>query len=137
MMKNNFKMDYNDNKGYRQSLRGLFEMNSKNYEDRINSIKSIEELDEETEDEISYDEKAASETMDQIYSKTKNNVLFKNLYKIAASKMLSEDETIGQAVLFSYDYLKDFYLCLVDFYNEPENFTDKNHKYINLLKKIS
>jgi len=112
-------------------------MNSGNYQEKINSIKSVEELDEETEDEISYDEEAASKTMDKIYEKTKKNALFKNLYKIAASKMLSEDETIGQAVLFSYDYLKDFYLCLVDFYNERENFIDKNQNYINLLKKIS
>jgi len=28
-------------------------------------------------------------------------------------------------------------LCLVDFYNERENFIDKNQNYINLLKKIS
>jgi hypothetical protein len=136
-MINYCQIDYVDNKGYRQFLRGIFEMNSGNYQEKINSIKSVEELDEETEDEISYDEEAASNTMDKIYEKTKKNVLFKKLYKIAASKMLSEDETIGQAVLFSYDYLKDFYLCLVDFYNEGENFTDKNPNYINLLKKIS
>jgi len=136
-MINYCQIDYVDNKGYRQFLRGIFEMNSGNYQEKINSIKSVEELDEETEDEISYDEEAASKTMDKIYEKTKKNALFKNLYKIAASKMLSEDETIGQAVLFSYDYLKDFYLCLVDFYNERENFIDKNQNYINLLKKIS
>jgi len=128
---------YNDNKSYRQFLRGFFEMNSKNYEDKINSIKCHEYLDEETEDEISYDETAASLTMDKIYDKTKDCKLFQKLYKIGASKMLSEDESIGQAVLFSYDYLKDFYLCLVDFYYEPEKFTDKNPNYINLLKKIS
>jgi len=136
-MINRCLIDYVDNKGYRQFLRGFFEMNSKNYKDTIESIRSREYLDEETEDEISYDEEAASKTMDKIYEKTKDNILFKNLYKIGASKMLSEDETIGQAVLFSYDYLKDFYLCLVDFYYEGENFTDKNSNYINLLKKIS
>jgi hypothetical protein len=112
-------------------------MNSKNYEDKINSLNSIERLDHETEDEISYDDESAANTMDYIYEKTKNNSLFIEVYKIAASKMISEDPTIGQAVLLSYDYLPFYYLCLVDYLNTPNLFDKENINYINLLKKIS
>jgi len=130
-------IDYKDNTGYRRCLRELFQMNSKNYEDKINSLNSIERLDHETEDEISYDDESAANTMDYIYEKTKNNSLFIEVYKIAASKMISEDPTIGQAVLLSYDYLPFYYLCLVDYLNTPNLFDKENINYINLLKKIS
>ena len=130
-------IEYTDNNGYRRCLRELFHMNSKNYEDKINSLNSVEELDEETEDEISYDDEAATKMLDYIYEKTKDNTMFIEVYKIAASKMLSEEPTIGQAVLLSYDYLPLFYSCLVDYLNLPNLFNKENINYINLLKKIS
>ena len=128
---------YDNNKCYRQCLRELFEMNEANYQEKINDIRSREDLDEETEDEISYDDNAASKMMDEIFDKTQNNVLFKNIYLIAAAKFLSQDETIGLAVLFSYDYLSSFFLCLVDYLKDPTNFNKENNNYIALLKKIS
>jgi hypothetical protein len=128
---------YDNNKGYRQCLRELFEMNQVNYQEKINAIKSREELDEETEDEISYDDNAAVKFMDEIYDKTKDNALFKNVYKIAASKFLSEDESIGLVVLFSYDFMSSFIACLVDYLKSPDSFNSDNNNYIVLLKKIS
>jgi len=128
---------YDNNKGYRQCLRELFEMNRANYQEKINEIRSREELDEETEDEISYDDIAAEKTMDEIYQKTKHDVLLKNIYKIAAAKFLSEDELIGLVVLFSYDYMSYFILCLVDYLKSPDDFNSENYNYIALLKKIS
>ena len=128
---------YDNNKGYRQCLRELFEMNQATYQEKINAIKSREELDEETEDEVSYDDSAAEKTMDEIYEKTKDNVLFKNIYKIAAAKFLSEDESIGLVVLFSYDFMSSFIACLVDYLKSPDNFNSDNNNYIALLKKIS
>jgi hypothetical protein len=128
---------YDNNKGYRQCLRELFEMNQATYQEKINAIKSREELDEETEYEVSYDDSAAEKTMDEIYEKTKDNVLFKNIYKIAAAKFLSEDESIGLVVLFSYDFMSSFIACLVDYLKSPDNFNSDNNNYIALLKKIS
>jgi hypothetical protein len=128
------KIDYGDNMGYRKSMRDLFQMDKNNYNEKITSI---EDLDEETEDENSYDEEAATKAMDFIYDETKDNVLFHELYVLAAGKFLSQDPLIGEAVLFSYDYLSLFYLCLVDYFNKPSEFTKTNINYINLLKKIS
>jgi hypothetical protein len=128
---------YDNNKGYRQCLRELFQMNKANYQEKINEIRSREELDEETEDEISYDDSAAEKFMDEIYEKTKHNSLFKDIYKIAAAKFFSEDETIGLVVLFSYDFMSLFISCLVDYLKSPDDFNKENNKYIALLKKIS
>jgi hypothetical protein len=131
------EINYSDNKGYRKCLRDIFSMDSANYADKINTLNSQEKLDEETEDEMSYDDDSASKTMDEIYSKTKDDILFQEIYILAASKMFSEDPTIGQAVLFSYDFLPLYFLCLVDYLNAPEEFNKENINYVNLLKKIS
>jgi hypothetical protein len=60
-----------------------------------------------------YDETAANNAMDFIYSRTKDMPHFQEIYKLAAATMLSEDLEIGLAVLCSYDYLIDFHTCLV------------------------
>jgi len=128
---------YEDNKRYRQCLRELFLMNPEKYSEKIDLIKSTEELDEETEDEISYDSEAAEKIMDEIYLKTKDNDLLNEIYSNAAARMFSIDKTIGLAVLMSYDYLSFFILCLVDYLKAPGEFNKSNINYINLMKKIS
>jgi len=114
-------------------------MNPQSYNEKLDLLKQNinEPLDAETEDEMSYDESSASKIMDEIFMSTNNNVLFSNVYKVAAAKMLSEDFSIGLAVLFSYDYLNSFILCLVDYFKSPLDFNKENSNYINLLKKIS
>ena len=106
-------VQYNDNKSYRNCLRKVTNMNL----DKLNIPweKMDSDLDEETKDELLFDNEAISKTMDFIYEKTHNNILFKELYSIAASKMFSEDLQIGLAVLFSYDFFEKFHLCLIDF----------------------
>ena len=133
----NKKVDYHDNKGYRQCLRELFRMNPETYKEKLNTLRSLEDLDDETEDEISYDDSAAKDLLDQIFSKTEKNSLFNSAYMIAAGTMISEDPTIGLAVLFCYDFLPLFYLCLVDYLTSPAEFTKENNHYISLMKKIS
>jgi len=130
-------INYNNDKCYRECLRDLFHMNKETYQDKINNIKSHEELDAETEDEISYDDDAAGKMMDQVYEHTKSNALFNKIYLLAAAKFLSEDVSIGIAVLFSYDYLSCFFACLVDYLKDPTSFNNENIKYIELIKKIS
>ena len=124
---------YNDNKGYRNCLRKVTNMNL----DKLNIPweKMDSDLDEETKDELLFDNEAISKTMDFIYEKTHNNILFKELYSIGASKMFSEDLQIGLAVLFSYDFFENFHLCLIDFFNN--DFSNENTQYLILKNKIS
>ena len=124
----NVKIEYENNKQYRQCLRNVFSMDISNLDIPFDQI---EDLDDETEDELLFDENAMIKSMDFIYEKTNNNAYFIELYKIAASKMFSEDENIGLAVLFSYDYLKDFTQCLNDFI-----IYSKTEKINELIKKI-
>jgi hypothetical protein len=96
---------------------------------------SLEGLDEETQDELLYDEKTMSIIMDEIYDATKNNDLFNELYDLAAARMFSTDRTIGQAVLLSYDYLCFFHNCLASFLKDE--FDNKNEYYLLLKIKLT
>jgi len=105
-------------------------MKSENY-------KNIDtEWDSETIDEMSYDETSVSTKLNEIYEKTKNNVFFKNIYEIAAAKMISTDYEIGLSVCISYDYFKSFYGCLTEFDKNPQNFNEKTDCYVDIMKKL-
>jgi hypothetical protein len=101
-----------------------------------NIIIDTDDIDEITRDEQDYDESAASKTMDFVYEKTCEHVLFQELYDIAASKMISMDRSIGLAVLFSYDYMALFHQCLCCYFNKPEEFTETHDSYVSLKKKL-
>ena len=74
-----------------------------------------DDLDEETIDELLFDNNIMSTCMDFIYDKTKDSNYFKELYLIGASKMFSQDPQIGLVILFSYDFFNYFHLVLVDY----------------------
>jgi len=97
---------------------------------------NLEAIDEETRDELTYDEKTVSSVMDELFTLTKDHALFQKLYDSAAEKMFSTDRDIGMAVLFSFDYLPFFYKCLVVFLKTPYEFTETNAHYVSLWKKI-
>ena len=61
----------------------------------------------------SYDDKSVIKILDYIYSKTCLEPLFIELYSLAAGTMISEDNTIGLAVLFSYEYFYLFQKCII------------------------
>lgn len=128
-------MNYQNNTEYRQCLRTFFQMNSKNYPSVVETYG--QSWDPETIDEMSYDESAASKTLDHIYEKTKDNVLFQNIYSNAAARMFSQDPEIGLALLLSYDYLKLFYTCITLFFNSPDELLETSEPYVSLMKKIS
>jgi hypothetical protein len=130
-------IEYADTKEYRQCLRNLFIMKEENYSEKIALLSSVEELDDVTIDEISFDEESSSLVMDYVESITISNELFKQVYQLAAARMFSTDLSIGVAILFSYDYLVYFHRCLVDFIRTPDSFTKDNVHYKNLLEKIS
>lgn len=128
----NVKVEYIDNKSYRECLRKIANMDISNLNIPFDQM---EDLDEETKDELLFDENAMNKTMDFVYEKTINNDCFKELYLHGSSKMFSLDENIGLAVLFSYDYLEWFHLCLVEFFEKNE-FNENSIYYINLKNKI-
>jgi hypothetical protein len=93
-----------------------------------------QDWDEETIDEMSYDESAISKRLDSIYDKTKTHPLFKTIYQNAAAKMISMDNEIGLAVCISYDYFKYFHACLNLFYQEPTAFTESSQEYQTMIQ---
>jgi hypothetical protein len=54
---------------------------------------------------------------------------------MAALRMFSEDIDIGLAVLFSYDYMQLFHLCLVEFFYD--RFNKDFEPYRELVKLLS
>jgi hypothetical protein len=107
----NLVVEYTNTAEYRKCLRQLFQMKTENF--IINNNTYDEPLDEESADELSYDEESTGKVMDFIYAKTKDSPLFQEVYDLAAGFMFSTDRNIGLTVLFSYDYLKEFHGCLV------------------------
>ena len=95
-----------------------------------------DDIDEISRDENDYDGETTSKGLDFIYESTKDNVYFQKLYDAGASKMLSDNREIGLAVLFSYDYMKYFHSCVVDYLEDPVHFDDSNKSYVILYKKI-
>lgn len=129
-----FIVDYSKhsdtNAFYRACLRELFYMN-------IEITPQIAALDEVTRDELLYDEKTMNSTLGLLYTATSNDMLFRELYDLGAATFLSRDRTIGQAVLFSYDYLPLFHLCLRDFFREPATWNSENMHFLTLKKRLS
>ena len=119
---------YTNNREYRKCFRELFNMKCIINED-------LNDIDEETKDELLYDENTMSAIMDEIFNATKNNELFNELYDLAAARMFSTDRTIGQAVLLSYDYLCFFHNCLASFLKG--SFDNKNEFYLLLKIKLT
>ena len=109
----NIDVTYNDNKSYRECLRKVINMDVSKL--NIPWDEMDDDLDEETIDELLFDNNTMSTCMDFIYDKTKDSNYFKELYLIGASKMFSQDPQIGLAILFSYDFFNYFHLVLVDY----------------------
>lgn len=128
-----FLVDYNNNSEYRQCIRKLFNMDELLH---LPTVTPIEELDNETQDELTYDEVAAAILMDFVFSKTENNILFQRIYDSAAALMLSTERSIGLTIVYSYDYFADFHRCLVAFFKEPNTFNDSLVCYTRLLSKL-
>ncbi len=119
----NVDVNYQCNFKYRQCLRDVFTMNVTNMDASLNNIP---DLDDETRDEMLFDENQVCKGLDYVYNLTKTNQYFNDLYYSAANVMFSEDPNIGIAVLYSYDYFYFFHLCFRDFMNN-EFSIDSNH----------
>lgn len=122
---------YSDNRSYREAIRQIIGMPDTQY---IHNSSDYD--DEETGDEQYYDETYMTRFLDDTYALTREHPIFKELYEIAAGKMLSLDHEIGLAVLMSYDYLYFFYGCLLDYMSSPGSFGKQNDNFLSLYAKI-
>ena len=88
--------------------------------------------DEETRDETTYDEMRVSVFLDTVYTHTRANPLFQQMYLAAAAKLITQKHEIGLAILMSYDYLWAFYPCYCAYIESPETFSETNEWYREL-----
>ena len=105
--------------------------------ERLKYCKKVADMKKGNFDLITYADKQdlKNQTIEEIQKMARLAYMHYNSCYESASKMFSEDENIGLAVLFSYDYFNLFHLCLVDFF-EKHKLDEKNNYYINLKNKI-
>jgi hypothetical protein len=132
----NAVVQYSNTTEYRACLRKLFKMKKETIDKTLSEYKDLE-LDEESLDELAYDDASAAKVLDAVFDATKNEPLFRHVYRLAAAFMMSEDMNIGISVLFSYDYLQYFHPCIVSFLNEPSSFNKDTPCYLGLCKKLT
>jgi len=120
---------YTDNFEYRESMRQVFHMTP--------TPTIADDIDDESRDELLYDDSSISTGLDYIFDATKDVPAFSELFLVGAGRMLSNNKEIGLAVVFSYDYFELFHLCLRDYFADPSAFTAKNENYVKLWNKIS
>ena len=74
--------------------------------------------------------------LDYVWLHTSSNESIVELYVLAAAALLTEDPMTGLLIMFSFDYLKDFYILLREHFENPGKI-DKNHPlYIVLRNKL-
>lgn len=129
-----YKPTYIDNFQYRQCLRDVFSMDVTKSPPKWEEMDA--DLDNETRDELLYEETSLSSGLDYIYEATKSNCALQQLYLDAAAVMLSQTPDIGLAVLFSYDYFELFHTCLGVFFENPSGFSKDTPAYINVRNKF-
>ena len=131
-------IEYHNNLEYRQWIRDVFRTDKEKIKQEIESIyDNVSSLEEETLDELCIDMDAMEETMTKLFILTEGHELFQKLYDAAAAKMISTDRTIGQCVLFSYDYFYLFHACMCVFLTNPSQFTIVCPYYVDLKKKLT
>ena len=123
---------YNDDKEYRQCIRRVFAMVCRS----IVTPEMVANIDETTLDEYDHDQETMAKFLDRIYDNTIHHNILQDFYKKAAAFMLSEDPSIGLAILFSYDYFKLFHLVLCDFFRDGV-INQETVSVINLQKKMA
>jgi hypothetical protein len=128
----NLYIEYKTNKEYRQVIREVFNQDCSSQEEELNKY----DLDEESYDEMLYDNNTMLNILDTIYLNTKSHYMFQTLYDLAAAKMMSINREIGLSVLYSYDYFYLMHICLCIYLDYPEQFNEACPYYIELIDKL-
>ena len=128
---------YSNNAQYRQSLRDYFQMNTEPQKTKI--LSEYQDIDDETMDEWLFDSECVEHKMNALYKKTQHISAFRELYLLAAAKMISLNPEIGMAVLFAYDYFEYFHPLLHVWEKEYQDHSDKlesTEEYQRMFNKI-
>jgi hypothetical protein len=123
-------INYTDNKSYRKCLREVFKMDT-------SAISFDADIDDESRDENEYDIETSIIAMNYISNETINHPLFQTLYDKAAGLFMSTNRDHGLPVLFCYDYFNTFHVCLSEYLNAPDVFTDITPSYLTILSKFN
>jgi len=123
-------IQYSNDIEYQELFRFIF-YNARTQIDKT----TVHDNQEDNDDELFYDEKIVNHAIDELYQLTKRNVLFQNLYKKAAAKVMSMNKTIGQCILFSYDYFREFHPCICRFLYE--HYQKTQPEFIEVLCRSS
>jgi hypothetical protein len=126
---------YSTTQEYRKVIRHLFYMDCSSIMQSLEEIYVMEKMDEETLDELLYDDNKMDNTLGMLFEKTNVVSAFQTLYTSAASLMLSQETGIGQCVLCSYDYLALYHRCLYDYF-VVGHFDEQCESFISLYDKI-
>lgn len=103
---------YASNREYRDHIRKAFRFDPKETYNYNGKLVKFEDLDEVSRDELLFDSKALSKSLDVLFKATANDIFFQELYRHAAGRMFSESLEIGQAVVCSYDTFHLYYSCV-------------------------
>jgi hypothetical protein len=123
-------IQYTNDKEYRQCLREIFTMAEQ-------PVMNERDLDEISKDEMNYDEKMTEKWVKWVSRQTTDSYELQELYKLASATMMSLDRDTGLAVLFSYDYFKDFHLALSAYLNDKDVYLDLIPSYERLWRRLS
>ena len=121
-------VSYENNTEFRQVFRKVFCM--------VSAPDDSDGIDLISQDENDYDADNVTLGMDFVFKHTHNNSYFQVLFDYAAAKMMSTDQEIGLAVLFSYDNFADFHKCVVEYMRDKDKFDDSCESYKNMYEKI-
>lgn len=113
-------ISYQSNTEYRDWIRRIFHFtkDSKTYYANLSENDMVDDIDAESKDEMEFDTVMMERGMDYLFENTKDEIIFEELYRLAAATMISTDTKIGQAVLCSYDFFHLYYTCLWYFFQE-------------------
>lgn len=130
---------YTNDKEYRNAIRKIFQMDTSKicpYANLKESEIDLENMDSISKDEVHYDMKQMDIHLDCIFQNTKNEPLFMDLYKKAATTMISEDPLIGQVVLCSYDYFMNYYSSVWFYLNGGIDALKQSIEYARLIELL-
>lgn len=123
-------VEYSNDLEYRACLRRLFSMTS------LPDNDNFDDIDEISRDEMDFDSDSTSKFIDGIFKITKDNIHFDELFCLAAGVMMSVSPDIGIVVLFSFDTLHVFHLCLSHYLLFPNEPLTDNEYWIKLHKRF-
>lgn len=120
--------NYTNDIEYRTFIRELF---------TINHIPHLytgkQKCDDDSDSDSDYDEDAVSIILDLIYNETYSLPQFRTLYTLAAATMISDDKSIGLAVLFSYTFAQKFHECIISYIDDKSISVTLLNEIISLL----